>query len=87
METGPASVNSNNQFVCYGEKLGTRITLGGVPSQARLVTGLPCCAAGAAAAQAAHVRPRDLRIPGNRRRLRHKWCRSESGAPLRHRSP
>ena len=42
---GPCIVNSNNQLVCYGATGAiTRVTLGGVPSQARVVTGLPSLA-------------------------------------------
>jgi hypothetical protein len=65
--TAPCIVNSNNQFVCYGETGAvTRITLGGVPSQARLVTGLPSLAAppGAAGAGAAALGPHDVDFQG-----------------------
>ena len=65
--TGPCIVNSNNQFVCYGETGAiTRITLGGVPSQARLVTGLPSLAAppGAAGAGGAALGPHDVEFQG-----------------------
>ena len=65
--TGPCIVNSNNQFVCYGETGAiTRITLGGVASQARLVTGLPSLAAppGAAGAGGAALGPHDVEFQG-----------------------
>jgi len=43
---GPCIINSNNVFVCYGATGSiTRITLRGVPSQTRVVTGLPSLAA------------------------------------------
>ena len=42
---GPCIVNSNNVLVCYGATGAiTRITLDGVPSQTRIVTGLPSLA-------------------------------------------
>jgi hypothetical protein len=65
--TAPCIVNSNNQFVCYGETGAiTRITLGGVPSQARLVTGLPSLAAppGTTGAGAAALGPHDVEFQG-----------------------
>jgi len=44
---GPCIVNSNNVLVCYGATGAvTRIALGGTPSQARVVTGLPSLAPG-----------------------------------------
>ena len=65
--TAPCIVNSNNQFVCYGETGAiTRITLGGVPSQVRLVTGLPSLAAppGATGAGASALGPHDVDFQG-----------------------
>lgn len=65
--TSPCIVNSNNQFVCYGETGAiTRITVAGVPSQVRLVTGLPSLAApsGAAGAGAAALGPHDVEFQG-----------------------
>jgi len=65
--TGPCIVNSNNQFVCYGETGAiTRISLSGVPSQTRLVTGLPSLAAppGAPGAGAAALGPHDVDFQG-----------------------
>lgn len=65
--TAPCIINSNNQFVCYGETGAiTRITLGGVPSQARLVTGLPSLAAppGAAGAGGSALGPHDVAFQG-----------------------
>ena len=42
---GPCIVNSNNVLVCYGATGAiTRITVDGVPSQTRIVTGLPSLA-------------------------------------------
>src|SRR5690348_14963656 len=42
---GPCIVNSNNVLVCYGATGSiTRITLDDVPSQTRIVTGLPSLA-------------------------------------------
>ena len=64
--TGPCIVNSNNQFVCYGETGAiTRITLGGVASQARLVTGLPSLAA--PPGRPAQAAPRSARTMSNSR--------------------
>jgi hypothetical protein len=65
--TAPCIVNSNSQFVCYGETGAiTRITLGGVTSQSRLVTGLPSLAAppGATNAGAAALGPHDVEFQG-----------------------
>ena len=43
---GPCIINSNNQFVCYGDTGSiTRIRLGDPPSQTRVVMGLPSLAA------------------------------------------
>ena len=43
--SGPCIVNSNNILVCYGATGSiTRITVDGVPSQTRIVTGLPSLA-------------------------------------------
>jgi hypothetical protein len=43
--SGPCIVNSNNVLVCYGATGAiTRITVDGVPSQTRIVTGLPSLA-------------------------------------------
>jgi len=43
--SGPCIVNSNNVLVCYGTTGSiTRITLRGVPTQTRVVTGLPSLA-------------------------------------------
>ena len=43
--SGPCIVNSNNVLVCYGPSGAvTRITLGAVPAQERIVTGLPSMA-------------------------------------------
>ena len=64
---GPCIINSNNQFVCYGETGSiTRITLGDVPSQTRLVTGLPSLAAppGATGAGVAALGPHDVEFQG-----------------------
>jgi hypothetical protein len=65
--TGPCIINSNNQFVCYGETGAiTRITVAGAPSQSRLVTGLPSLAAppGATGAGAAALGPHDVEFQG-----------------------
>jgi len=65
--TGPCIVNSNNQFVCYGETGAiTRIALGGVPSQTRVVTGLPSLAAppGATGAGGSALGPHDVDFQG-----------------------
>ena len=64
---GPCILNSNNQFVCYGATGSiTRITLGGVPTQTRLVTGLPSMAAppGTANAGVAALGPHDVDFQG-----------------------
>src|SRR5215210_5873423 len=51
---GPCIINSANVLVCYGATGSiTRITLGGVPSQTRVVTGLPSLAAQTGAAAGA----------------------------------
>src|SRR3954468_18602186 len=66
--TGPCIINSNNQFVCYGETGAiTRITVAGAPSQSRLVTGLPSLAAppGATGAGAAALGPHDVEFQGH----------------------
>lgn len=63
--TGPCIVNSNNQFVCYGQTGAvTRITLGG--PKARLVVGLPSLAAppGATGAGAGALGPHDVDFQG-----------------------
>jgi hypothetical protein len=63
--TGPCIVNSNNQFVCYGQTGAvTRITLGG--QKLRLVAGLPSLAAppGATNAGAAALGPHDVDFQG-----------------------
>jgi sugar lactone lactonase YvrE len=65
--TGPCIVNSNNQFVCYGATGSiTRITVGGVPSQTRLVTGLPSLAAppGVTGAGGSALGPHDVDFQG-----------------------
>jgi hypothetical protein len=65
--TAPCIVNSNNQFVCYGETGAiTRITLGGEPWQARVVTGLPSLAVppGATNAGAGALGPHDVEFQG-----------------------
>jgi hypothetical protein len=65
--TAPCIVNSNNQFVCYGGTGAiTRITVGGVPSQTRVVTGLPSLAAppGAAGAGGSALGPNDVDFQG-----------------------
>jgi hypothetical protein len=64
---GPCIINSNNQLVCYGESGSiTRITLGDVPTQTRVVTGLPSMAAapGTTNAGAAALGPHDVDFQG-----------------------
>ena len=63
--TGPCIVNSNNQFVCYGQTGAvTRITPGG--EKTRLVAGLPSLAPppGATNAGAAALGPHDVDFQG-----------------------
>src|SRR5436190_3878164 len=65
--SGPCIVNSNGQFVCYGETGSiTRIRLDGAPTQTRLVTGLPSLAAppGAMGAGASALGPHDVDFQG-----------------------
>jgi hypothetical protein len=65
--SGPCIVNSNGQFVCYGETGSiTRIRLDGAPTQTRLVTGLPSLAAppGATGAGASALGPHDVDFQG-----------------------
>jgi len=64
---GPCIINSNNQFVCYGETGSiTRITLGDPPTQTRVVTGLPSLAVppGTTGAGAGALGPHDVDFQG-----------------------
>jgi len=63
---GPCIINSNNVLVCFGATGSiTRIALRGVPSQTRIVTGLPSLAAptGAGAGSSA-TGPHDVEFQG-----------------------
>jgi sugar lactone lactonase YvrE len=63
----PCIVNSNSVLVCYGQTGAiTRITLGGTPSQTRVVTGLPSLAAppGSAGAGGSATGAHDVEFQG-----------------------
>ena len=63
--TGPCIINSNNLLVCYGATGAiTRIVLGNVPTQKRVVTGLPSLA-GPTGAQATGAHDVDFQGRGN----------------------
>ena len=63
---GPCIINSNNMLVCYGATGSvTRITLGGVPSQTQVVTGLPSLAGQTGAgAGGSSTGPHDVEFQG-----------------------
>ena len=61
----PCIVNSNNQLACYGATGSiTRITLGEVPTQARVVTGLPSLAVQTGVAGSGALGPHDVSFQG-----------------------